>query len=234
MGRRRAHLLVLAPLVTLTLLGAVLVAGPATAADGAAPAQRRLNALHCDAGPADGKVGPHTRSAVVRFQSRHGLRQSGSLDAPTRRRLYADTAMRCDRRPVPAGSGSGRRIVVSQRQNWVWLVEAGGKVRAQGGIIDNSGNLRRGGYRTGSYCGRAARIRLNTSGSLWLDNFVRFAPCGYGFHRIPRHKSGGRQIHPDWYLGTDLATSHGCIRLSAAISRTLWSFTSSGAPVRIL
>ena len=50
-----------------------LVSLPATA--DASPAveraQRRLNQLGCDSGPADGTVGERTRSAVLRFQSRH-------------------------------------------------------------------------------------------------------------------------------------------------------------------
>ena len=158
---------------------------PAHASVDVAKWQRRLNALHCDAGPADGRTGTWTRSAIIRFQSRHGLAQTGSPNAATRTRLFASNARRCDVRPVPA-SGSGRRIVISQKQNWVWLVAAGNRVVAQGGIVDNPGELHKGGYRTGSYCGRPARVRKNTSGSLWLDNFVRFAPCGFGFHRIPR------------------------------------------------
>jgi len=237
---RRA--LPLAGLASLVLLGSVLVAVPASSAASApgstaVPAsaatsaatktiQLRLNALHCDAGPADGVNGGWTRSAVIRFQSRHGLAQTGSVNQATRSWLFASKARRCDLRAAPARSGSGRRIVISQQHNWIWLIAANNRVLAQGGIVDNPGELHRGTYRTGSYCGRAARVRLNTSGSLWLDHFVRFAPCGFGFHRIPRAKATGRQIHPDWYLGTNLATSHGCIRLSAAMSTRVWSFTA--------
>jgi peptidoglycan hydrolase-like protein with peptidoglycan-binding domain len=202
---------------------------PATAAGvDVAKWQRRLNALHCDAGPVDGKSGTWTRSAILRFQSRHGLKQSGSFNATTRNRLFAATAQRCDVRPVPARSGTGRRIVISQRQNWVWLIAAGNRVVAQGGIVDNPGALHKGSFHTGSYCGRAARVKKNRSGSLWLDDFVRFAPCGFGFHRIPRAMSNGRQIHSDHLLGTNLAQSHGCIRVSAATAHRIWTFTASG------
>ena len=223
--------------VTAVLLGLAAPA-TATAADPSPTerAQRRLNALHCDAGPADGQAGQHTRSAVVRFQSRVGLRQTGSFDQRTRKRLYAEEAPRCDVRPVPGRSGSGRRIVISQAQNWVWLVGPKGSVIAQGGMVDNTGELRRGAHATGSYCGRAGRIKLNqsTSGSVWLDNFVRFAPCGIGFHRIPRYKTTGDQIHADWILGTDMAESHGCIRLSRGLSATLWDFTARRTPVHVV
>lgn len=227
---------VVAVLAALLLLGTTAPAPASAGEDWAVKAQRRLNALGCHAGPADGDVGPWTRSAVIRFQSREGMRQSGRLDERTRTRLYADRAPRCDVRPVPGHSGGGRRIVVSQRQNWVWLVGLRGGVAAQGPMVDNPSVLHRGAYRVGSYCGRAARIRLNrsTSGDLWLDNFVRFAPCGIGFHRIPRHRSNGRQIHADWVLGTNLAASHGCIRLSRELSRRVWDFTARRTPVRVV
>jgi peptidoglycan hydrolase-like protein with peptidoglycan-binding domain len=193
--------------------------------------QRRLNALHCDAGPVDGKTGTWTRSAILRFQSRHGMAQNGTFNAATRTRLFATSAQRCDVRPVPARSGVGRRIVISQKQNWVWVVGARNQVLRQGGIVDNPGELRKSRYRTGSYCGRGARIMKNSSGSLWLDHFVRFAPCGFGFHRIPRAMSNGRQIHADHILGTNLAQSHGCIRLSASMATRIWSFTAAGRTV---
>jgi peptidoglycan hydrolase-like protein with peptidoglycan-binding domain len=221
-----------------TALALVLVPGGSEAAPSpwAVKAEQRLNALHCDAGRADGRIDTHTRSALVRFQSRAGLRQTGHVNAPTRRRLHAEGAPRCDQRPVPRHSGQGRRIVISQAQNWVWLVGAQGRVLAEGGMVDNPRVLRKGSHTTGSYCGRGARIKLNqsVSGSLWLDDFVRFAPCGVGFHRIPRWKSNGQQMHADWILGTDMATSHGCIRLSRELSREVWEFTHRRTPVRVV
>jgi len=216
-------------LALVALAGSLSVPAGAAGVD-VAKWQRRLNVLHCNAGPVDGRTGTWTRSAVIRFQSRHGLAQNGRFNATTRTRLFAGTAKRCDLRPVPR-SGAGRRIVVSQRQNWVWLVDAHHRVVAQGGMVDNPGELRRGRYRTGSYCGRGARIRKNTSGSLWLDNFVRFAPCGFGFHRIPRAKSNERQIHADHILGTNLSRSHGCLRVSSVMSRRIWNFAAAGRTV---
>jgi hypothetical protein len=229
---------VMLPLACTLMLALVAPAPGADAASGSAAtskAQRRLNTLHCNAGPVDGKRGMWTRSAVIRFQSRHGLAQNGFLGASTRKKLYAGAAQRCDVRRVPSRSGTGRRIVLSQQQNWVWVVGAHNRVLAQGGIVDNPGELRRGSYHTGSYCGRSARVRLNHSGSLLLDNFVRFAPCGFGFHRIPRNMSNRRQMHADYFLGTNLTQSHGCIRLSAAMAKRIWNFTASRrTSVRVL
>jgi hypothetical protein len=226
---KRTPALVATPLlVVLAVLASLVVSSPAGASAGTERAQRRLNALGCNAGPVDGSFGDWTKASVLRFQSRHGLSQTGGLNQTTRTRLYAASARRCDKRPVPAGSGSGRRIVLSQRQNWIWLVRANGSVAAQGGMVDHAGELGRGRYGTGAYCGRAARIERNRSGEVWLDNFVRFAACGFGFHRIPTSMANGAQIHPDYLLGTNLRQSHGCIRLTNAMSEKVWDFTAGG------
>ncbi len=225
-------------LIALLLSGLVLTGTPASPAE-ASPAveraQRRLNQLGCQAGPADGRMDQRTRAAVIRFQTRHRLSPSGNLNRPTTRKLDDDRAHRCDVRPVPPRSGTGRRIVISQRQNWVWLVASGGRVMHQSGMIDNPGVLHTGSKRVGSYCGRSAKIRRNTdaSGSLILENFTRFAACGIGFHRIPTRRSGG-QIHPDWMVGTNLQQSHGCIRLPKPFSARLWDFGRVGTRVRVV
>lgn len=228
----RRVLIVLAALAT-ALVTIPLLVTPAPADPGIERVQTRLNQLGCQAGPADGVFGEWTRAAVIRFQSRHGLTESGRLTVATRNRLYAATARRCDLRPVPP-SGAGRRIVISQRQNWVWLVRPDGSVAAQGGIIDNPAELDRGWRKVGSYCGRRAKIRDNASaGGLRLENFTRFSACGIGFHRIPRYR-GGAQIHADHLLGTDLRRSHGCIRVSAQLARAIWGFGTVGTRVRVL
>ncbi|MFC0629513.1 peptidoglycan-binding protein [Kribbella deserti] len=198
-------------------------------------AQYRLNQLGCTAGPVDGQIGQMTKAALVRFQSANRLSQSGTLTTTTFQRLLASTAKRCDLRPVPAGSGSGRRIVISQGQNWIWVIDSRGKLVRTGGIIDNPRYLGPGTYYTGPKCGRAARIKRNTDGArLYLNNFVRFAPCGVGMHQIPTYKTTGAQIHADWLLGTNYRESHGCIRLSKGMSETVWIFTQSTTKIVVI
>jgi hypothetical protein len=221
-------------LVVLLVLASVLLGSPAEASASAEKAQRRLNALGCNAGPADGSIGTWTRTAILRFQAANRLTQTGSLNDTTRNRLYAAQQVRCDRRPV--AGGSGRRIVISQRQNYVWLVRSDGSVVAQGGVVDNPGYLRAGTYSTGAKCGRAAKIRNNSdaSGRLRLHNFTRFAPCGIGFHQIPQYKTNGAQIHPDFLLGTNYKESHGCIRVSRSMSEKIWGFATVGTKVVVV
>ena len=218
--------------VLLAVTATVLVVSPGYASEGVQKAQRRLNALGCSAGPADGHAGTWTRTAVIRFQAANHLAQTGRMGPRTRARMYGDAPVHCDRRPVPGGS-SGRRIVISQRQNYVWLVRADGSVVAQGGIVDNPRYLRPGTYSAGSKCGRAAKIRNNTdaSGRLRLRDFTRFAPCGIGFHQIPQYRSTLAQIHPDHLLGTNERESHGCIRVSRRMAERVWDFASIGTKV---
>ena len=45
-------------------------------------AQRRLNRLGCDAGPADGSIGPWSRSAIIRFQAANGLHDAHEAKTP--------------------------------------------------------------------------------------------------------------------------------------------------------
>lgn len=231
---------------TMTRLGvgmaalAVVVAGTTIPADALTvtqtkAAQTRLNKLGCISGPVDGKAGAMTQAATVRFQSANKLSQTGAINGTTYSRLLAASAKRCDVRAVPAGTGSGRRIVLSQGQNWLWLIDAKGKVVRQGGIIDNPTYLKPGTYTSGAKCGRAARIKKNTDGArLYLNNFVRFAPCGIGFHQIPTYKSNGAQIHADWLLGTNAKASHGCIRVSASMSATIWTFAATSTRVVVI
>jgi peptidoglycan hydrolase-like protein with peptidoglycan-binding domain len=218
--------------VTLVAAGTALPADALTVTQ-AKRAQTRLNALGCIAGSADGKIDLMTQAATVRFQSANRLTQNGSLSSTTYSRLMASTAKRCDLRPVPRRSGSGRRIVISQTQNWIWLIDARGKVVRQGGIIDNPRYLRPGNYTSGSKCGRAGRVLRNSDGGrLYMNYFTRFAPCGIGMHQIPTYQSSGKQIHPDWLLGTNYRASHGCIRVSRPMASTIWTFASR--PTRVV
>lgn len=198
-------------------------------------AQKRLNDLGCSAGIVDGIIGTRTKAAIIKFQAANALTQTGSMNTATWRKLEATRKVRCDRRPVPAYSGTGRRIVVSRTQNYVWLVRSDGTVRWQGGIIDNPSIWPSGTYRTGSACGRAAHVLHNSdySGTLRLDHFTRVQTglCGVAFHRVPVRKTTGTQIHANWMLGTNLQVSHGCMRVTARTAIEIWDFSQTSVTV---
>lgn len=200
-----------------------------------ANAQRLLNGIGCDAGTVDGRAGTHTKSAIIRFQAANRLSQSGTLTTATWDRLAATRKVACNKRPVPGSSGTGRRMVVDRTQNWIWLVRSDGTIRWQGGMIDNPDVWRSGTYKSGSACGRPAHSRygLDYSKTLRLDYFTRLVTglCGVGFHRVPVYRSSGNQIHPDWYLGTNLKESHGCMRVTMRTAQEITWFTANSTKV---
>jgi lipoprotein-anchoring transpeptidase ErfK/SrfK len=148
------------------------------------------------------------------------------------KRMGSEKAIHCNDRPVPTHSGKGRRIVMSQGQNWLWIVNKKGKVVAQGGVVDNDW-LPQDTYVTGAQCGKPARSRYRTdqSGGLEIDYFVRLTQCIVGMHAIPVSKRTGREIHPDYYVGTDLSKSHGCIRMMTNLIKEVYDFAADPTKV---
>jgi hypothetical protein len=145
-----------------------------------------------------------------------GLLQAGGASSPG---AYTPT------RPVPAGSGTGRRVVYSNLQQHVWIVEASGAV-----IRDYPVSGRRGLPKAGTYS-VYSRSRVSRSGSLALNYMVRFARgrrLAIGFHEIPRRPNGSPiQSHAE--LGSP--RSHGCVRQSAADAAFMWEWAQLGTVV---
>ena len=123
--------------------------------------------------------------------------------------------------PLPADSGEGRRVVFSQGEQRVWLVQGDGSVErtylVSGSLTDN---LDPGTYAV--YSRSEDAWGVDDSGSMhW---FVRFttgdAGAAIGFHDIP--VDAGRPVQAVSQLGTE--QSHGCIRQREADAKALWAF----------
>jgi hypothetical protein len=146
---------------------------------------------------------------------------SGSPDA-TENRSHAtpDTSL-------PAGSGTGRRVVFSESRQRVWLVAEGNDVRrtylVSGSLYDN---LDPGTYEVFSRSEQAWGI--DDTGT--MKYFVRFAQgdnAAIGFHDIPIDE--GRPVQTVDELGTP--RSHGCVRQRRADAIALWRFAPLGTTV---
>lgn len=224
----------------LAMFGAVVLActtfAPAHAATPLQSAQYRLAKFGCEPGPMNGVPNDRTKWAIAKFQAANNLPQSGKLTDITRAKLTKPDAIACNNRPIPANTGTGKRIVMSQKQNWIWLVRADGSVSWQAGIIDNPGRVSPGVHYTGSKCGRAGKIKLNYSydKKYTLDYFTRFVACGIGFHRVPTYPGTETQIHQDYLLGTNAFTSGGCVRTSMETAKRIWYFTPSNTKVVVV
>lgn len=131
---------------------------------------------------------------------------------------------------LPASSGTGRRVVYSNSEQRVWLVEASGRVA---GSFPVSG--RRGVPSPGAY-GVFSKSSMSSAhgGSLRLPYMTRFArgrSLAIGFHGIPL-RGDGTPIQSDDELGQ--YRSAGCVRMNQQDVKALWDFAPIGTPVVVL
>ncbi|MBD8605333.1 L,D-transpeptidase [Aeromicrobium sp. CFBP 8757] len=140
-------------------------------------------------------------------------------------------ALAVDDPAVPADSGEGRRIVFSETEQRVWLVDADETVErtypVSGSRFDN---LDPGTYRVQSKTRDATAF--DASGT--MEYFVRFA-TGFsepiGFHSVPRDNDGVLE-QTKAQLGTPL--SAGCVRQWKPDAIALWEFAPVGTPVVVI
>lgn len=126
---------------------------------------------------------------------------------------------------LPLNSGVGRRVIYSNSQQRVWLVEQNGAIMRSYLV---SG--RRGVPRPGTY-GVFSKSRHTRSGSVTMQYMVRFArgrSLAIGFHSIPVNRAG-RPIQGLNELGQ--FRSAGCVRQSVADAAFLWDWAPIGTTV---
>lgn len=129
--------------------------------------------------------------------------------------------------PLPAASGTGRRVVFDIGEQRVWLVSRADRVTqtylVSGSVTDNLG--------PGSYAVYSrSRWAVGIDDSGVMEYFVRFTRgrhAAIGFHSIPT--KDGRPLQTRALLGTP--TSHGCIRAAKPDARRLWDFAPEGTRV---
>lgn len=132
---------------------------------------------------------------------------------------------------LPRQSGTGKRVVFSQSEQRVWLVDADGSVnrtyKVSGSIHDN---LDAGTYAVQSHTLHATAYDYASH----MDYFVQFTSgknAPIGFHDIPV-SNGGTLLQTMAQLGTPL--SSGCIRQARPDAIKLWQFASVGTKVVVL
>jgi hypothetical protein len=135
-------------------------------------------------------------------------------------------------RPVPARSGSGRRIVYRERSpQHVWLVDRHGRVVRDFPVSGRKDWPRPGTYRVFS---KSPRSWSPTYGVTfrWMVRFAHGRSAAIGFHTIPRYRSG-RLMHPVAKLGRPVGRG-GCPHSADADARFLYRWASIGTKVVVL
>lgn len=132
--------------------------------------------------------------------------------------------------PAPAGSGAGRRVVYSNSQQRVWLVEADESVGGSWLVSGRRGVPRPGTYRVFSKSRHSSALR----GRVRMEYMTRFARgrrLAIGFHSIPVDRRG-RPIQTEAQLGT--FRSAGCVRQSLQDAARLWEWAPIGTTVVVV
>lgn len=128
---------------------------------------------------------------------------------------------------LPAGSGFGRRIVYSDDQQRVWLVEADERVSDSYLVSGRRGMPSPGTYSVYS----KSPVAWAGHDGITMRNMVRFArgaDLAIGFHSIPRF-ADGRPLQSEAQLGT--YRSSGCVRQADPKAEALYGWASLGTTV---
>ena len=134
-------------------------------------------------------------------------------------------------RALPAQSGTGRRIVYSERTpQHVWLVAADGTIVAEYAVSGRADWPRPGTYHVFSQSPVSSAPRLTFR---WMTRFAHGRAASIGFHTIPRSVRTGRLTHPVSALG--LPVGHGgCVHLTDAGAAYLYRWAWIGTTVVVL
>lgn len=134
--------------------------------------------------------------------------------------------------PLPAGAGSGHRVVFDITQQQVWLVDAADVV-VRTYLVSGSryDQLPTGTFEVFS----KSRDAVSWHGTETMEYMVRFfrgQNSNIGFHDLPVDTATGAEVQTLSQLGTPL--SDGCIRQDLADAVALWEHTEVGTPVVVV
>lgn len=138
--------------------------------------------------------------------------------------------------PVPAGSGSGRRLVVDSDAQQAWLVEDDGSVTdtfliSGRRVATRSGSDQAGVFRVYSKSGNMKYCDEDGCGTAqYMVRYQRTATSSVGTHSLPLLHGRPAQSADD--LGWPL--SHGCSRLPLDKAKELFHWASLGTVVVVL
>ncbi|HEX2783673.1 MAG TPA: L,D-transpeptidase family protein [Ilumatobacteraceae bacterium] len=134
-----------------------------------------------------------------------------------------------DAPPLPANSGSGKRVVYDRAGQRVWAVDKNDRVIRSWLVSGSKYNNEVPGKHV-----VYSRSEVSTAwnGKALLPHMIRYTKTkigAIGFHGIPRHVSDGSKYEKDTELGTRL--SGGCTRQADLDADFMWDFAQIGTPV---
>jgi lipoprotein-anchoring transpeptidase ErfK/SrfK len=134
--------------------------------------------------------------------------------------------------PLPARSGTGRRIVYSMATpQHVWVVDGAGRVIRQFKTSGRVDKPRAGTYRVFSKSARGSNPYYRVT-FRYMIRFTYGRSAAIGFHSVPRYYNGAL-MHPLSKLGLPVGAG-GCPHLAGPDARWLYSWTGIGTKVVVV
>jgi hypothetical protein len=137
-----------------------------------------------------------------------------------------------DAPPLPANSGSGKRVVYDRSGQRVWAVDKNDRVIRSWLVSGSKYNNEVPG--THEVYSRS-EVSTAWNGKAFLPKMIRWMKTdigAIGFHGIPRHVADNSRYMKDTELGTRL--SGGCQRQADADATFMWDFAQIGTKVVVL
>jgi len=137
-----------------------------------------------------------------------------------------------DAPPLPANSGSGKRVVYDRSGQRVWAVDKNNQVIRSWLVSGSKYNNEIPG--THEVYSRS-EVSTAWNGKAFLPHMIRWLKTdigNIGFHGIPRHVADGSRYEKDSELGTRL--SGGCQRQADLDADFMWAFAQIGTKVVVL
>lgn len=135
-------------------------------------------------------------------------------------------------KPLPAHSGTGRRIVYQESTMHLWVVDADGTVVRDYPVTGRPGWPLAGTYRVFSKQVSAASPKYDVTFD-WMVKFAHGHTLPIGFHSIPRWMGSGKPIQSESSLGAPIGHG-GCVRQTVAEAKWLYAWTPLGTTVVVL
>ena len=215
------------------LVAVAALAGAAGVLGGALPGARDARADDATTTSSSSSTSSTTTTTIaVTTTTSTTIAASTSTTGPlTTARLRYPAYGRATPPALPARSGDGRRVVYSNRLQWVWVVDRDGTVLRAMPVSGRRGVPDVGSYRVTSQSVKSFSLDFE---GVWFDHMTRFAfgPDGgnVGFHAIPRQH--GKPMQTEEQLGSFQGS--GCVRMSAEDARFVYRWARPGTPVVVV
>lgn len=136
-------------------------------------------------------------------------------------------------KPLPAHSGTGRRIVYQKSTMHLWAVAPDGTVLRDYPVTGRPDRPRPGTYAVYSKSAASVSASAPRVTFRWMVRFAWGTTSRIGFHDIPRWAGTGRAIQAEQDLGDPIGRG-GCVRQSSENAEWLYGWAAIGTPVVVL